>query len=56
VATVGEGVSDLAAVATVGEGVSGDFNLGWITIEFGCFALSLHYSPAKFYAGKFEKE
>jgi hypothetical protein len=29
---VGEGVSDLAAVATVGEGVSGDFNLGWITI------------------------
>jgi hypothetical protein len=28
VATVGEGVSDLAAVATVGEGVSGDFNLG----------------------------
>jgi hypothetical protein len=25
---VGEGVSDLAAVATVGEGVSGDFNLG----------------------------
>jgi hypothetical protein len=28
VATVGEGVSDLATVAIVGEGVSGDFNLG----------------------------
>jgi hypothetical protein len=28
VATVGEGVPDLTAVATVGEGVSGDLNLG----------------------------
>jgi hypothetical protein len=40
---VGEGGSNLAAVATVGEGVSGDFNLGRITIV-NLGVLRYHYN------------
>jgi hypothetical protein len=37
-------------VAAVGEGVSDNFNLGCITSEFGCFALSLHNFFADFFS------